>query len=500
MRCNAFAKLSISAQFQIATITSGFLICLVLFLITKYQLDWLKVLIMQETESSFEDKVFGDLKSIGNLQKAYLQSEFEKFIDFEKKKHDITTIMLSFSENYEFKSPLPENERLWYTSIQTGIFNYTQPSYMSILGIQAGEELMRNVSCMDPIYKRIYSSDYWYLYEGYYESQIFHVFPGVRSDSKYTPLIREWFYKAKEDQYQQIITEPYISASLKQWMFSVSESINDPSGKFIGVSTVDILLKSLANKISQIRIMNEGFMMLISKGGMILTKPYRWENPTIIDSIMIYNKTYSGIDKDEWEFIKKLELDEKHYFMDASKNKFLVTKFEIQPFNENTTHYLIICADYDEINEASKIVEKKFSRAYNAAFLVALIFSIFTFTSISILIYVPMKEVGLQFKIIQKVFETICSLGIYPNKNDNKALFKLQNHSKGIKSLAESCQKKYWDHYSIETNFSKFMWGPTRPKDCLLYKELESKLYPYSSSPKLLNTIKPLLKNLEFID
>jgi hypothetical protein len=500
MKCNAFARLSISTQFQIATITSGFFICLILFIITKYQLDWLKVLIIKETNRSFEDNVFGEIKSVGYLQKAYLQSEFEKFINFEKQKHDITTIMLSFSENYEFKSPLPENERLWYTSIQTGVFNYSQPSYMSTLGKLAGEELMKNVSCMDPIYKRIYNSDYWYLYEGYYESQVFHVFPGVRSASSYTPLIREWFYKAKENQYQQIITEPYISASLNQWMFSVAESINNPSGKFIGVSTVDILLKNLAYKVSQIKIMKKGFMMLISKGGMILTKPYRWESPNIINSIRIYNKTYSGIDKNEWELIKNSTLDKKYYFTDANNDKFLVTKFEIQPFNSNTTHYLVICADYDEISEASNIVDKNFSKAYNAAFLVALIFSIFIFTCISILIYVPMKEVGFQFKIIQKIFQTICSLGIYPNKSDNKSLSKLQAHAKGMKSLAESCQKKYWDHYSIETIFSNFKWGLTRPDDCLLYKELESKLYPYSSSPKLLNTVKPLLKNLEFID
>ncbi|OMJ77562.1 hypothetical protein SteCoe_22810 [Stentor coeruleus] len=500
MKCNAFGKLSISTQFQIGTISSGFLICLILFLITKYQLDWLKLLITNETEKSFEDKVFDDLKNIGHLQKAYLESEFEKFINFEKQKHDITTIMLSFSKDYEFKSPLPQNDRLWYTSIQPGVFNYTQPSYMSSLGIQAGEELMKNVSCMDPIYKRIYSSDYWYLYEGYYESQIFHVFPGVRSDSKYTPLIREWFYKAKAAQYHQIITEPYISASLKQWMFSVAESINEPSGKFIGVSTIDILLKSLAYKITQIRIMKYGFIMLISKGGMILTKPYRWENPNVIDSIRIYNKTYSGIDKNEWETIKNLTLNEKYYITDANGDKLLIARFAVQPFNNNITHYLIICADYDEINEASNIVERNFNKAYNAAFLVALIFSIVIFTSISLLIYVPMKEVGYQFKIIQKIFKTICSLGIYPNKSYNKSLSKLQKHSKGIKSLADSCQKKYWDHYSIETNFAAFMWGLTRPRDDLIYKELESKLYPYSSSPKLLNSIKPLLKNLEFIE
>ena len=71
-------------------------------------------------------------------------------------------------------------------------------------------------------------------------------------------------------------------------MISVSQSI-DEDETAIGVAAVDITLTTLYEKLENVVILDEGFILLVSEGGMVISMPETWKNATGEETFRIFD-------------------------------------------------------------------------------------------------------------------------------------------------------------------------------------------------------------------
>lgn len=84
----------------------------------------------------------------------------------------------------------------------------------------------------------------------------------------YDPTSRPW-YKDNVKATSTIMTAPYIDLSTKKLVISFVEPVNK-SGTFIGVLGTDVLLDDIVSSILGIKLVGEGYGMLIGKDGQVL--------------------------------------------------------------------------------------------------------------------------------------------------------------------------------------------------------------------------------------
>ncbi len=93
--------------------------------------------------------------------------------------------------------------------------------------------------------------------------------------STYDARKRGWYIHAMRERGKVIITEPYIDGITKKPVFSLCVTIEDSSGKVVGVLGADVSIDSLVNFASQLQILGEGHPILLSKEGVILVGPIK---------------------------------------------------------------------------------------------------------------------------------------------------------------------------------------------------------------------------------
>lgn len=93
--------------------------------------------------------------------------------------------------------------------------------------------------------------------------------------STYDARKRGWYIHAMRERGKVIITEPYIDNITNKPLFSICVTVEDSSGKVVGVLGSDVRIDSLVNFASQLQILGEGHPILLSKEGVILVGPIK---------------------------------------------------------------------------------------------------------------------------------------------------------------------------------------------------------------------------------
>ena len=210
---DSFANWSLRQQIQVVFILTGFFLTALLIIITKFQLEWLHDSMKSSSTSLLKNSVLAKMSILGSSKANYIALEFNNYIKLDKTLRDFDRAILGF--NGTIKNPVSQGTPLQSTSIAVGTKNYTSGAFFSKNELSAlGTSLEQTDSAMDQLYPIMRNTKILNLYQGYQQDEIIHMYPGVNyADSSYTPLVREWYYKAENDPTHTIITEPFIDQS-----------------------------------------------------------------------------------------------------------------------------------------------------------------------------------------------------------------------------------------------------------------------------------------------
>ena len=187
-----FNQWPLGRQLQVIFITSGFLLVLILVVITVFQLQWLKEQIISQSTNVLMDNLLNQMRILGSIEAKFLKNEFFNHIESANGLKGIDSLVLGFVNGFQSK-PFQLGtsvQNTVYTSTQT---DYTTGAYMtSVTLTPAGSNLENSDTPIDKIYPIIYDSIYLSMYQGYETDQIIHYYPGsLTTDDNYTPLVRE---------------------------------------------------------------------------------------------------------------------------------------------------------------------------------------------------------------------------------------------------------------------------------------------------------------------
>lgn len=478
-----YSQWPLGRQLQVIFILSGFLLTLILVIITRFQLDWLRDKIINDSTQVLEDNLIFQMRKFGEFESGFMSSEFSNYIAHVRNLNHTDRLVQGYS--IYGNTPFNKTEPVWHENVAEDELDYTQAVFFSRLGQDSDvTAMMDKDSTIDVFYEKIYSQEYISLYQGFQVGEILHYYPGsVTTDNDYTPLVREWYYKATAAIGNTIITEPYIDATTGQWIITVSTAMLDETDtQFYGVAAADITLVSLTSKISEITILDTGFLMLVSSGGMILTMPDSWKPSDTTLTLRIFDTAYTGISETQWNSIKTSESGSRHDFSDVNNTEHIMVKHDISPFSDsdNITHFLLVCAKKNESDSGRDSISKNFSETYTVIFWVTLSIAVVVFLTVGILIYFVSRKTSHQLKMLERIFGKIIRRGLFPKMTKGVYFHKLENNSKGIETLIEACKEKVQKIKDLEENHAFYKWGFTRPNDQLLYQEWTQCLYPYS--------------------
>lgn len=481
-----YCKWPLGRQLQVTFIAASFLLTLVLVILAKFQLDWLKVQITNNTHELLNDNLFNYMHHLGSLEATYLTTEFGHYIAIVENLKKIDEMILGFSSSYVNENPFQTGTPINTLEYSETEIDYTTGCFMSRNTLTAeGTNLELQDSSFDKIYPYFYNnSTFLGLYQGYITDEILHYYPGsLIRNPNYTPIIREWFYKARYSPGEVIITEPYIEAVYNMWVVTASTSVNDIDGNVYGVIAADITLDTLTKKISEVKVLDLGFALLISKGGMVLTVPDAWKNMDSSNILRIYDSDVTGISEDQWNEIKLLGPNDQYYFKDANGTAYILTKNEVTPYENrnNATHYILLCANAAESENPISAIIDNFQNTIQIIFYITLSIGVFAFFAITILIYFSTRKIGKQLKKIENVFSKLIRTGLFPKSTPHISFASLEHDSEGIKDLVDVCKERVETIKDCEVKLNDYNWGETRPADELLFTDWSSRLYPYNS-------------------
>lgn len=97
--------------------------------------------------------------------------------------------------------------------------------------------------------------------------------PETATSDNYDPRKRPWYTKAKGESGRIIRTDPYEDAVTKSLIVSNARTFKDNSGRIRGVMAIDVTSSKLTEILSDIKIGETGYVMLLHKTGLVLADP-----------------------------------------------------------------------------------------------------------------------------------------------------------------------------------------------------------------------------------
>ncbi|OMJ81761.1 hypothetical protein SteCoe_17702 [Stentor coeruleus] len=486
-----FNSLKLEYQLQISIIISSALICGTLIVITYFQLDWLRGMIIAETEKTLTDKIYSSMENIGLAESRRMENYIQIYMNYIENLKTIEEEALGLNEMGEYfnnnQAPVQDN------TLEDDEISYDKGTFMTRLSglSDKGKDLELKQAVMDLIFPKMYRENMVFIYAGFEINEISHRYPGIKIvDRTYSPITREWYYKADDNKGIPVLTEPHIDEFTSDWVFSVSLSLVDNNNKIFGAVGVDLRIKPYIDIVDKYTILDTGFIIIVSEAGNMLNIPKQWDFDNSMH-IKIYNETV-GITKNIWESIKiipnKAEFEFEHVYDitvnegNDNKTTYKVMKYDVKPYKDqdNITHFVLVCMNKTELLDKVNYVRGKFYETYVVIFFVVLAFALVVFIIIALLLRTNGRKIGKQFSKIEKVFLSIVSRGLLPDLTSNVSFVKLKNYDKGIESLVSACEEKVKIINLREDNFTYFDWKGCRPSDTLLYASWADSLYPFN--------------------
>ncbi|OMJ76941.1 hypothetical protein SteCoe_23565 [Stentor coeruleus] len=476
-----YARWSIGRQLQVYFIVSCFSISLILVIITRFQLEWLRDKILNNSSQALEENLIMQLQDLGVMKARYIEAELSNYIYYTR------IIELADRLLHGCDSPghlIDCDGLLWYDQIQEDTEVYSEGAvFQPYQWTYYIDYIITLDSPMDKIYPYIYSSDYLRIYQGFEYLEYVHYYPGCQMPiSDYSPLVREWYYEAAGDFGKTIITEPYKDIITSEWVISISTTMPNDTNNigYGGAVACDITLSTLYPKISSVQIQKTGFILLVSAGGMILSMPDSWK-PIITElTIRIFDEEYTGITEDEWNIIKNLTSGSRHDFVDINGTEIIMIKQDISPKTNlnDSTHFLFLCIEKSELLDSIDKTKSDFSKIYTKLFLIALSVAAIVLIVVIIMIYFVTRESGKQLLKVEKLFRKIIRQCLFAKMTKGIYFNKLDENSKGIETLIKVCKEKVQRIKDKERKYKYYNWNVTRPGDFMLYHNWKNSLYP----------------------
>lgn len=496
-----FRKKSIGKQLNFLFILSSMLICSVLIIITKFQLDWLSSNISHNTENIINDRALKQMKALSLIEARYIESELSNYIQFISIMKNSAEIFHNFSANYD-KNPFKRNSIHFHTEFAVKSFKY--PAYYSKRIISSkGYDLIYNESCYNKIWPSMYSTDYLGYYNGFFLDEIFYGYPGKIRRKIYTPLVREWFYKAINNKNNLTITEPYRDFTTQSWVISISKTIIDDNDEIYGVSALDITLKKLSEKLKKLEVSTSTFALLISNGGVLINTPKFWGIGEDV-TVRIFDEYITGISEEDWNFVKGLESGSIFKFLypngDYNGIDYTVVVQKMMPEGtDKITHYLLFCSKTTQLTRGKKFANEVINGDYKAVFFISLAVGLCMFVIISILIYIVASSYGKKLKTIELLYKSLLDRGLFKGIGKNADFFKLEKKSQGIELIAKLTIEKIkkLENKEIESFFPTNNF--TRPYDFFLFSDWNQFQYPHNKYNEHQFEWKKCLEELERI-
>lgn len=474
MEClRRFRKAHVSRQLQVIIVLSTFAVFVAIALAALVSFYWLSGEILQSWEKArilILQKQFSE-KSAVIVQ--YLNDEFEHLIEYTKNVAEIIELILGDASIYKSKPPVN------HLTITPGLLLFTTGCYMtrfSYLSIE-GEKLMEKEAAMDIAYPLIFRNNVLGIYSGYLQDEILHYYPcNYTEDLSYTPLVREWFYKAMNTPEIVSISEAYIDSQSGLWVITSSRTIQS-NGEHIGVAAVDITLENIVKIAQDFKYPDNYFILLISPGGMMLNIPETWDSAGK-EIVHIFNEEITGISEDSWGEIKQKDSTEIGSFTAGNDIEYFYSIYKITPFEDQdkVIQYLMLCVKVSSVSYHAGIFKEMEAELRNEIGFVLVCCGTIGILVLSIIIWKATKRLNQDF---DKIKENL--------RNANSSILRVTLKKKlpcekpsesGFYGIHDMINAKINAVYEIQSKFQNYPWGEKRPKDVGLFKKWLSKLYP----------------------
>ena len=347
-------------QMQTLFILFGSLICIVLIVITKLQLDWLRDKVVSSSEELIENRIIYQMKALAKSQSEYVSSELSSFV--------ASTSELSYIDNivngylYEGKNPFQKgiafNSKLIHTNL-----NYSEGAYYSMYELSSeGESQVANESTLNNFYPLMYQNSITGFFQGYEIDEILYFYPKTQRKSDYTPINAEWYYKT-ENTSNFCITEPYAGDQPGSWVSAFSRAFVQDS-EVIRVAALNGSFDHILPQFKKLRILDSGFSLLIGKQGVILNLPEDWDFRSSKTYTRIFDQDITGISSSKWKEISSSQDGSLHQFIDATGVNYKVIKQSVVSNYLDLTHYVLVCIQKDKLRDYAKETNESFSEVY----------------------------------------------------------------------------------------------------------------------------------------
>ena len=457
----SFSNWPIYRQVQFLFISVAVILCIVLIVITKYQLDWLRFVAINEASDAFKSRLYKQVENIGYIQASYFESEFSSYEDFTIHLALTDEMINGFDDEYKVKVFETTTSHSHDTSKPSEKYFYgVYYSKFSSLSTK-GSELVKNESILNYIYPAFYTNFYESYYQGYYTDEIINTYPASKFSTIYSPLPREWFYRGVENENKVVITEPYKDAETETWVVSLSRGVLS-DGEVFGVAACDVSLAYLTEKMQKLKFLKNGFGILVSATGIVLTIPDIWQTESS-SYLRIFDSFVTGISLDTWNEIKaipdsswvSISIEENSDY-DISAADLRIFKKDIIPsYQTNVTHYLLLIVDKSDTTDVEDTIKDSFKYTYKVLFWVILAFGITFFTIVFSLSWYFGREITKQFFVAEEILGGLLRRGFFTQYNRPFDHVIIKKGFIGIQNFIKEVSNKVIYFEQVESKYEK---------------------------------------------
>lgn len=475
----AFGTLSITFQLQLCLIICYVLLCLALILITYYQLDWLRDVVITESEENLQDNMLRQIKAESYLKAQYVEEVFQNSQDTV---HALVLLEIAcIKSNYFVNTQVVQD-----TSLESGVVEYEYGVSMRQQGFgDSGVKSESEVSPLSYLWTGMYNKDFLYLQTGL-STQVNLVYPGFYFDDRsYEYQLRQWYYNLTENKY--IITEPhYDEIFTNSSVFSISKMVEYSSRSAVQLKVkLDQVFQPIFLNSNQRYSQN---YLLVSEAGFVLSISPDWEGKTGV-IMKVYNET-TGISESDWKTIKKAEDGEEVLKFTRPNNPYSVkdstsgkTYYLVKSSLtfESNTYYLLVCYRYNSVDDQVDDIRSSFKDTFERIFYVILIIGIITVIIIFIVIKLAIRGLIAKFMKLQEVLQNLYSRALYKDSAQNLELESLLSNPGMFSRTLSAFSERMNALTAKEQENSHFFKRKIKAPDTFLYANWRNTKYPRKS-------------------
>lgn len=464
-------------QMQVLFLACGSLICLVLIVVTKVQLDWLRDEVVKSSDDTISNRLIYQMKALAKIQSEFVSSELSCFVASTSELNHLDSVINGLY--YEDVNPFPTGEAA-NSKLSSSTPNYSAGAYYCKNSLSpSGESQVETESTLNNFYPLMFQSSIPNMFQGYETDEILYFYPEIQKKTDYTPINAEWYYRASNSSNIFSITEPYAGASSGTWISAFSQTLTHNSD-LVGVTGLNGSFDDILSQFKNFRILDEGFSLLIGKQGVILNLPQTWDFISSKTYTRIFDQDVTGISSDFWDIIENSEDGSLHYFTDGTGIEFKAVKHSVVNEYLDLTHYVLVCIQKDRLKKYADETNERFANVYVYLFWIILACGLFTFGVSIFMIFYVSRSHSIQLNLIRGVFQNIIQKAILEKismRTETKFLQKMNNE---FDTLYDACRVKLNKLVEIEDAFVSHAWDYKRPGDAFLYLSWEVERYPFN--------------------